>query len=87
MNSYHIPKHGSWLNMAEIELSALSWQCLDRRILDADTLTREAAAWGQACNANPRPVNRRFTTPDARIRLKRPTRQFRMGEALAACRV
>ena len=67
----YTPKHGSWLNMAEIELSILSRQCLDRRIPDLDTVTREVAAWEQARNANPRPVNWRFTTPDARIKLKR----------------
>ena len=68
---HHTPKHGSWLNMAEIELSVLSRQCLDRRIPDADTLTHEVAAWEQARNADPRPVNWRFTTPDARLKLKR----------------
>jgi transposase len=68
---HYTPKHGSWLNMAEIELSVLSRQCLDRRIPDADTLTQEIAAWEQARNANARPVNWRFTTPDARIKLKR----------------
>ena len=68
---HHTPKHGSWLNMAKIESSVLSRQCLDRRIPDADTLTREVAAWEQGRNADPRPVNWRFTTPDARIKLKR----------------
>ena len=68
---HHTPKHGSWLNRAEIELSVLSRQCLDRRIPDLNTITREVAAWEQARNANPRPVNWRFTTPDARIKLKR----------------
>ena len=68
---HHTPKHGSWLNMAEIELSVLSRQCLDRRIPDLETLTREVAAWERARNADPRPVNWRFTTPDARIKLKR----------------
>jgi len=68
---HHTPKHGSWLNMAEIELSVLSRQCLDHRIPDAATLTHEVAAWEQARNADPRPVNWRFTTPDARIKLKR----------------
>ena len=68
---HHTPKHGSWLNMAEIELSVLSRQCLDRRIPDADTLTREVIAWEQARNACPHPVNWRFTTPGARIKLKR----------------
>ena len=68
---HHTPKHGSWLNMAEIERSVLSRQCLDRRIPDAATLAREVAAWQQARNADPRPVNWRFTTPDARFKLKR----------------
>ena len=68
---HHTPKHGSWLNMAEIELSVLSRQCLDRRIPDADTLTQEVAAGEQARHTNARPVNWRFTTPDARIKLKR----------------
>lgn len=51
---HHTPKHGSWLNMAEIELSVLSQQCLNRRIPDTATLTREVAAWQQARNADPR---------------------------------
>ena len=67
---HHTPKHGSWLNMAEIELSVLSQQCLNRRIPDTTTLVREVAAWQQARNADPRPVNWRFTTADARIKLK-----------------
>ena len=65
------PIHASWLNMAEIELSVLSRQCLDRRIAHLDTLTQEVAAWEQARNANTQAVNWRFTTPDARIKLKR----------------
>src|SRR5512147_119404 len=68
---YYTPKHGSWLNLAEIELSVLSRQCLDRRIPDADTLTQEIATWEQVRNANARPVNWHFTTPNARIKLKR----------------
>ncbi|MCB1821144.1 MAG: IS630 family transposase, partial [Candidatus Competibacteraceae bacterium] len=68
---HHTPKHGSWLNMAEIELSVLSRQCLDRRIPDLETLTREVAAWEHARNANTQAINWRFTTPDARIKLKR----------------
>ena len=71
LDIHHTPKHGSWLNMAEIELSVLSQQCLNRRIPDTATLTREVAAWQQARNADPRPVNWRFTTADARIKLKR----------------
>lgn len=68
---HYTPKHGSWLNMAEIELSVLSRQCLDRRLPDLEALTREVAAWEQARNTQSRAVNWRFTTPDARIKLKR----------------
>lgn len=76
---HHTPKHGSWLNMAEIELSVLSQQCLNRRIPDTATLTREIAAWQQARNADPRPVNWRFTTADARIKLKRLYPSIKVG--------
>ena len=64
------PKHGSWLNMAEIELSVLSEQCLDRRLADRATLEREVAAWQVARNGAGRGVDWRFTTEDARIKLK-----------------
>jgi len=76
---HHTPKHGSWLNMAEIELSVLNQQCLNRRIPDAVTLVREVAAWQQARNADPRPVNWRFTTADARIKLKRLYPSIQVG--------
>jgi hypothetical protein len=66
---HHTPKHGSWLNMAEIEFSVLTRQCLDRRIPDAATLRREIAAWEQARNAHATSVNWQFTTDDARIKL------------------
>jgi hypothetical protein len=66
---HYTPKHGSWLNMAEIELSILSRQCLDRRIPDRETLTAEAAAWEAARNATATAVDWRFTTDDARIKL------------------
>lgn len=65
------PKHGSWLNMAEIELSALSRQCLDRRIPNQATLAQETTAWETERNSNGATVNWRFTTGDARIKLKR----------------
>lgn len=68
---HHTPKHGSWLNRAEIELSALATQCLDRRIADSDTLAREVAAWQDARNTMGGTVNWRFTADDARIKLKR----------------
>ena len=64
------PKHGSWLNIAEIELSALTRQCLDRRIDNLDTLNAELAAWQHATNAGQRQVNWHFTTSDARTRLR-----------------
>jgi transposase len=68
---HYTPKHGSWLNMAEIELSVLNRQCLDRRISDKDVLTEEVAAWEKRRHQNSSPVDWRFTTEDARIKLKR----------------
>jgi hypothetical protein len=68
---HHTPKHGSWLNMAEIELSVLSRQCLDRRVPDLETLAAEVDAWRQARDAKGGAINWRFTTDDARIKLKR----------------
>ncbi|TAL45895.1 MAG: hypothetical protein EPN89_11535 [Methylovulum sp.] len=67
----YTPKHGSWLNMAEIELSILSRQCLDRRIPDQDTLKKEVAAWQAARNALGSPMEWRFTTEDVRVNLKK----------------
>jgi len=68
---HYTPEHGSWLNMAEIELSVLGRQCLDRRISDVAVLAHEAAAWEVARNGVATGVDWRFTTPDARIKLKR----------------
>jgi hypothetical protein len=68
---HYTPKHGSWLDIAEVELSALSHQCLDRRIPDAPTLKSEVAAWEQDLNSRQRGVDWRFTTRDARVKLKR----------------
>lgn len=67
---HHTPKHGSWLDIAEIELSALARQCLDRRIPDQATLIREVAAWERERNAAQVAVHWHFTTADARIKLK-----------------
>ena len=67
---HHTPKHGSWLNIAEIELSALTRQCLDRRINDLDVLNAELAAWQHTVNTDQRQVNWHFTTRDARTRLR-----------------
>ncbi len=66
---HHTPKHGSWLNIAEIELAVLSGQCLDRRIDDRGTLREEVGAWSVERNAMEKGVNWRFTTDDARIKL------------------
>jgi hypothetical protein len=68
---HYTPKHGSWLNMAEIELSVLGRQCLDRRLADVTRLTDEIAAWEQARNAAEKTVHWHFTTADARIKLKK----------------
>jgi len=66
---HYTPKHGSWLNMAEIELSVLSRQCLDRRIPNQPTLIAEVAAWETRRNASGATIHWRFTTADARIKL------------------
>ena len=68
---HYTPKHGSWLNMAEIELSVLNRQCLDRRIPDMDTLKQEIAAWEENRNEKSNSIDWRFTTTDARIKLKK----------------
>jgi uncharacterized small protein (DUF1192 family) len=68
---HYTPKHGSWLNMAEIELSVLSTQCLDRRIPDKAMLTEEVAAWEAERNNKHTNADRQFTTADARVKLKR----------------
>ena len=68
---HYTPKHGSWLDMAETELSVLSSQCLDRRIPDKTMLTDEVAAWQNERNRNHTTADWQFTTSDARIKLKR----------------
>ena len=65
------PKHGSWLDMAESELSVLSGQCLDRRIADKQTLVEEVAAWETSRNKNHTYADWQFTTANARVKLKR----------------
>ena len=67
---HYTPKHGSWLNVAAIELSVLTSQCLDRRIPDRDRLAAEVAAWEARRNARPATIAWQFTTADARIKLK-----------------
>ena len=68
---HYTPKHGSWLNMAEIELSVLKGQCLDRRIPDMSTLQTEVAAWEKDRSNKAKKIVWQFKTSDARIKLKR----------------
>ena len=68
---HYTPKHGSWLNMAEIELSVLSRQCMDARIPDQETLKKQVAAWQEKRNVISSPMQWRFTTDDARVTLKK----------------
>ena len=68
---HYTPKHGSWLDMAESELGALTTQCLDRRIPDKETILKEIAAWERERNRNQTKADWQFTTPDARVKLKR----------------
>lgn len=69
---HYTPKHGSWLNVAECELSVLCRQCLDRRIPDLSTMRREVSAWAESRNTQSKRVDWQFTTADARIKLKHP---------------
>ena len=75
---HYTPKHGSWLNIAEIELSVFTRQCLDRRIPDQAMLRREAAAWSHKRNTAEKRVDWQFTTENARVKLKRLYPQFQM---------
>jgi hypothetical protein len=71
LDIHYTPKHGSWLNMAEIELSVLKGQCLDRRIPDMAIMQGEVAAWEKDRNNSSKKIVWQFTTPDARIKLRR----------------
>jgi transposase len=71
LEMHYTPKHGSWLNMAEIELSVLARQCLKRRLASEEELGQEVMAWTKARNGSEATVDWRFTTDDARIKLKR----------------
>ncbi len=70
LEMHYTPKHGSWLNMAEIEIGVMARQCLDRRIPNRSVLRREAAAWQAQRNRDGIRVDWRFTTADARTKLK-----------------
>lgn len=76
---HYTPKHGSWLNVAEIELSVFTKQCLDRRIPDMATLQQESKAWYCERNVNQKLVDWQFTTQDARVKLKRLYPQVKMS--------
>lgn len=76
---HHTPKHGSWLNMAETELSVLATQCLNRRIPDKEILTREVAAWERQRNTAECRIDWQFTTQDARVKLKRLYPSIELG--------
>jgi hypothetical protein len=68
---HHTPKHGSWLNMAEIEVSALQRQCLRQRLPDRDAMAREVTAWADRRNRTPQRIDWQFTTAHARTKLRR----------------
>ena len=68
---HYTPKHGSWLNIAEIELSALTRQCLSRKISDFEMLQQQIQIWCQNKNNEQNAINWQFTTKDARIKLKK----------------
>jgi hypothetical protein len=82
---HYTPEHGSWLNIAECELSVLARQCLSRRLADVATLTAEVTAWEQRRNQACIPIDWRFTTADARIKLKRlyPVLKEQQGHKVA----
>lgn len=67
---HYTPKHGSWLNIAEIELSAMTTQCLDRRIPNIEELQRQISTWETQRNQSQKAVQWQFRTEDARIKLK-----------------
>ena len=75
---HYTPKHGSWLNIAEIELSVLTRQCLNRRIPDLAFLQKETKAWQRERNARQKAVDWQFATEDARIKLKKLYPQIQM---------
>ena len=76
---HYTPKHGSWLDMAETELSVLARQCLNRRIANIQTLTREVQAWEKQRNKARCRIDWRFTTNNARIKLKRLYPSIQLG--------
>ena len=84
---HYTPKHGSWLNMAEIEIGVLALQCLDRRIANQDILRGEVNAWQNQRNRDVIRVDWRFTTEDARIKLKSLYHQYKKVEPLGHLKI
>jgi transposase len=82
---HYTPPHGSWLNMAECEISAMTRQCLNRRIADKETLTKEVKAWVERRNKDQVTIQWRFTTADARIKLRRLYPVTRFSKSQTAC--
>ncbi len=68
---HYTPKHGSWLDIAEIGINIMTRECLDRRISGIEELRQELKAWNDSYDQNPSPVNWQFTTQDSRIKLKK----------------
>lgn len=79
LEMHYTPKHGSWLNMAECELSVLTRQCLNRRIPDIEQLRQDTRQWGEERNARQKSVDWQFTTDDARIKLRRLYPQIQLS--------
>jgi len=71
LDIHYTPKHGSWLNMAELDLSVLQRQCLKQRLADRTAMEREVAAWALRRNEQIKRIDWQFTTADARIKLRR----------------
>jgi len=71
LDIHYTPKHGSWLNMAELDLSVLQRQCLKQRLADRAAMEREVAAWALRRNEQIKRIDWQFTTADARIKLRR----------------
>jgi hypothetical protein len=84
---YYTPKHGSWLNMAESELSVVARQCLKRRLASEEESGRGIAAWTKACNGREATVEWRFTTDDTRIKLRRLYSSIQRGHSSSPKRI
>jgi len=84
LDMHHTPKHGSWLNIAKIQISILARQCLCRLIPSLSELNLDLDAWASS-KADPSPIDWQFSTDDARIKLKHLYPKFCFGELLVIC--